>query len=78
MPTLNERYWLVLGNPNLRPERGFNMETGLAATLLLTPTLTLNAEATAYRNRVDDWSYWNPDYGYRVENLQLVVGRVAS
>ncbi|MDB5239824.1 MAG: TonB-dependent receptor, partial [Spirosoma sp.] len=28
VPTLNERYWLVLGNPDLRPERGFNLEAG--------------------------------------------------
>lgn len=75
VPTLNERYWLVLGNPDLRPERGFNLETGLAARFTLSPFLTLTADATAYRNRVDDWSYWNPDYGYRVENLQLVVAR---
>ena len=75
VPTLNERYWRVLGNPDIRPERGFNLETGLAARLTLSPFLTLTADATAYRNRVDDWSYWNPDFGYRVENLQLVVAR---
>ena len=75
VPTLNERYWLVLGNPNLRPERGFNLEAGLAARITLSPYLTLTADATVYQNRVDDWSYWNPDYGYRVENLQLVVAR---
>lgn len=75
VPTLNERYWLVLGNPNLRPERGINQEAGLAATATFSPYLTLTTELTAYHNRVDDWSYWNPDYGYRVENLQLVVAR---
>ena len=75
VPTLNERYWLVLGNPNLRPERGFNLETGLATRFTLSPYLTMTADAVVYRNRVDDWSYWNPDYGYRVENLQLVVAR---
>ena len=75
VPTLNERYWPVLGNPNLRPEDGFNLEAGLAATATLTRYLTLSAEATVYRNRVDNWSYWNPAFGYRVENLQLVVAR---
>lgn len=75
VPTLNERYWRVLGNPDIRPERGVNLEAGLAVRTTLSPNLTLMAEATAYRNRVDDWSYWNPDYGYRVENLQLVVAR---
>ena len=73
VPTLNERYWLVMGNPDIRPERGFNLETGVAARFTLSPFLTLTSDVTAYRNRVDDWSYWNPDFGYRVENLQLVV-----
>ncbi|WP_460977863.1 TonB-dependent receptor plug domain-containing protein [Spirosoma knui] len=75
VPTLNERYWQNLGNPNLLPEDGFNVEGGVAAKASLTETISLTAEATAYRNRVDNWSYWNPDYGYRVENLQLVVAR---
>ena len=75
VPTLNERYWQVLGNPNLRPENGLNLEAGLTTTATLTKNITLTADATAYRNRVDDWSYWNPDLGYRVENLQLVVAQ---
>lgn len=75
VPTLNERYWEALGNPNLRPENGLNTEAGLAANAVLSDNLTLTADLTAYRNRVDDWSYWNPDYGYRVENLQLVVAQ---
>lgn len=75
VPTLNERYWIGLGNPNLRPERGLNTEAGLALTQTLTDALTLTAEATAYHNRVDDWAYWNPATNYHVENLQQVVAR---
>ncbi|MBD2700028.1 TonB-dependent receptor plug domain-containing protein [Spirosoma sp. BT702] len=75
VPTLNERYWLVLGNPDQRPERGMNIEGGLAATAAFSDQLKLTAEATAYHNRVDDWAYWNPTKNYHVENLQLVVAR---
>jgi vitamin B12 transporter len=75
VPTLNERYWQQLGNPNLRPESGLNLEAGLLARFQPNARLLLTIDLTAYRNRVDDWSYWNPDYGYRVENLQLVVAR---
>lgn len=75
VPTLNERYWIELGNPNLLPESGFNLETGLSANVLLTDYLTLTTEATAYRNRVDNWTYWNPATDYHVENLQLVLAR---
>ena len=75
VPTLNERYWLELGNPNLLPESGLNMEAGLAATLVLSNNLRLTTEATVYHNRVDNWTYWNPTNNYHVENLQLVVAR---
>lgn len=75
VPTLNERYWKVLGNPDIRPENGFNLEAGLAARWLPTERFSFSTEATVFRNRIDDWSYWNPEYGYRVENLQLVVAR---
>ncbi len=75
VPTLNERYWIELGNPNLLPESGFNLEAGLAASLVFSDHLTLTAEATAYRNRVDNWTYWNPAANYHVENLQLVLAR---
>lgn len=75
VPTLNERYWADLGNPNLLPERGFNLEAGLASTLVLNENLRLTSEATVYRNRVDNWTYWNPTTNYHVENLQLVLAR---
>ncbi|GAB3278001.1 TonB-dependent receptor plug domain-containing protein [Larkinella harenae] len=75
VPTLNERYWKELGNPDLRPENGFNLETGLAVQWAPDKNWKATTEATVFRNRIDNWSYWNPDYGYRVENLQLVVSR---
>jgi vitamin B12 transporter len=75
VPTLNERYWADLGNPNLVPESGFNLEAGLASTVVFSEQLNLTAEATVYRNRVDNWTYWNPTTNYHVENLQLVIAR---
>ncbi|SOD96275.1 TonB-dependent receptor plug domain-containing protein [Spirosoma fluviale] len=75
VPTLNERYWIELGDPNLLPEDGFNLEAGLASTVVLNEHLTLTSDLTAYRNRVDNWTYWNPTTNYHVENLQLVVAR---
>lgn len=75
VPTLNERYWVELGDPNLKPESGVNLEGGLSLTSALTPTLNLTADLTAYRNRVDNWVLWNPATDYHVENLQLVVAR---
>ncbi|WP_246859399.1 TonB-dependent siderophore receptor [Spirosoma sp. KCTC 42546] len=75
VPTLNERYWIELGNPNLLPESGLNFEAGLAANASLSDRVNLTAELTGYHNRVDNWTYWNPTTNYHVENLQLVVAR---
>lgn len=75
VPTLNERYWIDLGNPNLLPESGLNLEAGVAATIGLSENLTLTTNLTAYHNRIDNWTYWNPMHNYHVENLQLVVAR---
>ena len=75
VPTLNERYWITLGNPNLLPEDGLNLEGGLEANTTLLEFVRLTAELTAYRNRVDNWTYWNPTKEYHVENLQVVVAR---
>lgn len=75
VPTLNERYWKNLGNPDLRPEHGLNAEVGLSARMQPTAAWLVTVDGTAYRNRIDDWTYWNPDRGYRVENLQQVLAR---
>lgn len=73
VPTLNERYWVNLGNPDLRPERGFNKELGLTWKQRLTETGQIQVSATAFHNLIDDWTYWNPERNYRVENIQQVL-----
>lgn len=75
VPSLNERYWRVLGNPDIRPEHGFNKEMGLEIKQNVSSKLNASGSLTAFHNRMDDWTYWNPERGYRVENLQLVVAR---
>ncbi len=75
VPTLNERYWLNLGNPDLKPEQGVNAEAGLAARTTTNKVWQFTTELTTYRNRIKDWTYWNPTRNYRVENLQEVLAR---
>jgi len=75
VPTLNERYWKNLGNPAIRPESGFNKEMGLEGLHVLSPVHSFSASLTAYHNRIDNWTYWNPANNFRVENLQLVAAR---
>ncbi|ACT95303.1 TonB-dependent receptor plug domain-containing protein [Dyadobacter fermentans] len=75
VPTLNERYWKDLGNPDVRPETGWNKEAGLEQTFKAALGGTLRTSATFYHNRIKEWTYWNPSRGYRVENLQQVLAR---
>lgn len=75
VPTLNERYWKDLGNPNVRPETGWNKEIGLEQAFKTAFGGTLRTSATFYHNRIKNWTYWNPSTSYRVENLQQVLTR---
>ncbi|MEZ0484093.1 TonB-dependent receptor plug domain-containing protein [Fibrella aquatica] len=74
VPTLNERYWRTLGNPDIRPESGFSQDLGLNVSNSV-PGRSMSVSVSAFRNHVDDWTYWNPAKNYRVENLQEVLAR---
>lgn len=75
VPTMNERYWAVLGNPNIRPESGWNKEIGLEQTVRTSYDDVFTTSVTGYHNRIKDWTYWNPVKNYRIENLQQVLAR---
>ena len=75
LPTLNERYWEALGNPEIRPESGFNKELGINWKRIISTRLSTSLGMNVYHNLIDDWTYWNPDKGYRVENLQQVLAQ---
>ncbi len=75
VPTLNERYWKDLGNPDIKPEAGFNKEAGLEQQARLLRDFRWESRINVFHNRVDNWVYWNPARNYRAENLQLVVAR---
>ncbi|WP_345159295.1 TonB-dependent receptor plug domain-containing protein [Pontibacter saemangeumensis] len=74
VPTLNDRFWIGAGNPDLKPEQGWSYEGGLRHLLVLGNTLLLETEATAYRMLIDDWIQWTPDHtgNWRPANLQKV------
>ncbi|QRR04250.1 TonB-dependent receptor [Dyadobacter sandarakinus] len=73
VPTLNERYWKDLGNPDIKPEHGWNYEAGIEQQYRTAYGHVLKLSLAAYRNRIKDWTYWNPSKNYRVENLQQVL-----
>lgn len=75
LPTLNERYWKVLGNLNIQPENGFNKEIGLEYKQLHGQYFKSSFSVNAFHNLIDNWTYWNPEKNYRVENLQQVLSK---
>jgi vitamin B12 transporter len=75
VPTLNERYWKTLGNPDIVPESGRNKEAGLEQRYTLKSGHLFTANITGYSNRVKNWAYWNPAKNFYVENLQEVLAR---
>ncbi|WP_229209383.1 TonB-dependent receptor plug domain-containing protein [Dyadobacter sediminis] len=75
VPTLNERFWKDLGNPDIKPENGWNKEIGLEQNYLPDNHHSFYTSLTAYHNRVKDWTYWNASRNYRVENLQQVLAK---
>jgi vitamin B12 transporter len=75
LPTLNERYWQVLGNINIKPEHGINKEIGIEWKQLYGNYFKANLSINAFHNLIDDWTYWNPNNNYRVENLQQVLSK---
>jgi iron complex outermembrane receptor protein len=75
LPTLNERYWKVLGNLNIQPESGLNKEIGANWKQVVSANLNASLGVNVYHNLIDNWTYWNPDKAYRVENLQQVLSQ---
>jgi iron complex outermembrane receptor protein len=75
LPTLNERYWKILGNPDIQPEHGLNKEIGLEYKQLHGKYFKSSSSLNAFHNLIDNWTYWNPEKNYRVENLQQVLSK---
>jgi vitamin B12 transporter len=74
-PTLNERYWLPGGNPDLRAESGSGYEVGLRHRMGQASRLLAETELTAFHQLVDDWVQWlplGPNGAYSPRNLRQV------
>lgn len=74
IPTMNERYWSELGDPDLRPEDGFNKELGINWNQTKND-FSFSSSLNVYHNLIDNWVYWNPELAYRVQNLQQVLAK---
>jgi outer membrane cobalamin receptor len=76
LPTLNDLYWQPGGNPDLLPEEGFTVETGVAYQQDYSG-LVLKTELSFYRSQIDNWIIWIPSYrGYwEPRNIRSVLSK---
>ncbi len=76
LPTLNDLYWQPGGNPDLLPEEGFTVETGVAYQQDYSGLL-LKTELSFYRSQIDNWIIWIPSYrGYwEPRNIRSVLSK---
>lgn len=72
-PTLNDRYWVPGGNPDLTPETSVNAELGL--DVKHKGKLPFWLHATVYQLWVDNWILWLPNGSvWSPENKRKVKG----
>ena len=61
-PSLNDLYWYPVGNPDLKPEKGYSCDATLSYTPRVGP-LYIRVEASYYVMHVDDLIMWLMAYG---------------
>ncbi len=77
LPTLNDLYWVPGGDPDLKPESGWSMETGLRAKAKGERDV-LQYSVTAFSRLIDNWMLWSQMPGqsyYSVSNITRVWSR---
>ncbi|UPT66710.1 MAG: TonB-dependent receptor [Sphingobacteriales bacterium JAD_PAG50586_3] len=79
VPTLNERYWVPGGNPDLKAEGGWNYEAGLAYNGK-SKNWKFTGEVTGFAMQINNWLQWQPtNFGYWMpQNLKQVLSRGAE
>ncbi|MDE6649946.1 MAG: TonB-dependent receptor [Muribaculaceae bacterium] len=59
-PTLNDLYFMPGGNPDLRDERGWTYDAGVAFEASQNSIFSSGLSATWFDSRIDDWIIWLP------------------
>lgn len=71
VPTLNDRYWIPGGNPDLKPEDAIHTEGGVQWARVA-PRFKTTCEVTYYQSWLDEMIVWRQDIFWSPENLQKV------
>jgi len=80
VPTLNDMYWSVSGNPNLEPEQSYSTEAGSAINWLTAGNhLFIEGQLTGYYSWISNLILWQPvsgnSYLWRPVNINDVHAR---
>lgn len=79
-PSLNERYWLDMGDPDLKNEQSLNINYSLVIGDLHQWNQSYkwdkDANISLYSKYVNDWILWQPDGGlWRPQNIKKVLSQ---
>lgn len=75
VPTFNDRFWGELGNPDLKPENGYNIEFGSKYSICMNDTYG-NLALNLFYMDVDDWILWQQkDDDWYPENVLNVISK---
>ncbi len=74
IPTMNDLYWPVIGNPDLKNEYAWVYELNYEMSQKITPAISLKSNLSVFRNSIKDMIQWNPgpDMIWTVYNLSRV------
>lgn len=75
IPTLNDLYWAVWGNPDLKPENGLNQDIGLHFNRKA-DVFSSELNLSVFNNDVTNWIIWIPEGSiWTPKNIRKVHGR---
>ncbi len=77
LPTLNDRFWVPGGNPDLKAESGWSEEATIENRFWVKKSL-FKWSVTGFNREVDNWIMWSPQQGsgfWSASNLATVWSR---
>lgn len=75
LPTLNDLYWEPGGNPNLLPEEGYTLETGLKWQYNY-KNIAFSFAPSVFSSRINNWIIWLPEgHIWKPQNIMEVWSR---
>lgn len=77
VPTMNDRYWIPGGNPDLKPESSWNVEVGVAFRFNTGKTIQSKMALNIYSLIIDNMIQWIPGNNgiWSAQNVQKVWSR---